>query len=65
MGITEVSGGLNFQQPYFSEIVEHEIRGEPSTPLINPKDRLARFGDGLLTHLCETHDYQMGLLNAD
>ena len=63
--ISEIGGGLNFRRPKFSEIVDRVIRGELSTLVIAHKDRLARFGFELLSHLCETHDCQIMVLNTE
>ena len=62
--ISEIGGGLNFERPKFSDLVDRIVRSELSTLVIAHKDRLARFGYELLAHLCETHGCQIVVLNT-
>jgi predicted site-specific integrase-resolvase len=63
--IAEISGGLNFKRPKFSDLVDRIVRSELSTRVIAHKGRLARCGVGLLAHLCETHGCQIVVLNTE
>ena len=63
--VSEIGGGLNYKRPKFLELVDRIVRGEVATLVIAHKDRLARFGFDLLTHLCETHDCQIVVLNTE
>ncbi len=63
--ISEIGGGLNFKRPKFSDVVDRIVRSELSTLVIAHKDRLARFGYELLAHLCETHGYQIVVVNTE
>ena len=63
--ISEIGGGLNFERPKFSALVDRIVRSELSTLVIAHQDRLARFGFELLAHLCETHGCQIVVLNTE
>lgn len=63
--ISEIGGGLNFKRPKFTELVDRIVRGEIDTLVIAHKDRLVRFGYDLLVHLCQSHDCQIIVLNAE
>ncbi len=57
--MSATGGGLNFERPKFSDIIDRIVRGALSPLVIAPPDRLARFGCELLEHGCETHDGQL------
>jgi len=63
--ISEIGGGLNFKRKQFLRLVDAIIAGEVAVLLIAHKDRLARFGYGLLLHLCETHDCRLVVMNTE
>ena len=63
--IAEIGGGLNFKRPKFLTLVDAILAGEVATLVIAHKDRLARFGYELLTHLCETHQCAVLVLNQE
>jgi putative resolvase len=63
--ISEIGGGLNFQRPKFTDLVDRVIRGEIATLVIAHKDRLARFGYDLLVHLCQTQECRLIVLNTE
>jgi predicted site-specific integrase-resolvase len=63
--ISGMGGGLNFERPKFSDLVDRIIRSELSTVVIAHQDRLARFGFEWLAHLCETHGCQIVVLNTE
>src|SRR5271157_184647 len=63
--ISEIGGGLNFKRPKFTELVDRIVRGEIVTLVIAHQDRLARFGYDLLVHLCQSHDWQIIVLNTE
>jgi putative resolvase len=58
-------GGLNFTRPKFLSIVDAILAGEVALLVIAHKDRLARFGYELLTHLCDTHQCAVLVLNQE
>jgi putative resolvase len=63
--ITEIGSGLNFKRPKFLELTDAIVAGQISTLIIAHKDRLARFGDDLLIHLCVTHQCDVLVLNQE
>ena len=63
--IADIGGGLNFKRPKFLKLVDAIIAGEVSTLIIAHKDRLARFGYDLLTHICATHQCEILVLNQE
>jgi putative resolvase len=63
--VAEIGGGLNFTRPKFLKLVDAIIAGEVATLVIAHKDRLARFGYELLTHLCDTHHCTLLVLNQE
>jgi predicted site-specific integrase-resolvase len=63
--IAEIGGGLNFKRPKFLKLIDAIVAGEVSTLIIAHKDRLARFGNDLLTHLCAAHQCEILVLNQE
>lgn len=63
--IEEVGGGLNFKRKRFLEIMDRVIAGDIQTLIIAHKDRLARFGYGLIEHLCEVANCQLIVMNTE
>ena len=63
--IEEVGGGLNFKRPKFTELIDSIIAGEVESLVIAHKDRLARFGFDLLSHLCHTHGCELLVINTE
>lgn len=63
--ISEMGGGLNFKRKQFLRLVDAVIAGEVSTLVIAHKDRLARFGESLLVHLCEIHECKLIVMNTE
>jgi putative resolvase len=63
--IAKIGGGLNFTRPTCLKLVDAIIAGEVATLVIAHKDRLARFGYELLTHLCDTHHCAVLVLNQE
>jgi predicted site-specific integrase-resolvase len=63
--IAEVGGGLNFKRPRLLKLVDAIIAGEIAILIIAHKDRLARFGYDLLSHLCTTHHCELMVLNQE
>lgn len=63
--IEEVGGGLNFKRKRFLEIMDRIIAGDIETLVIAHKDRLARFGYGLIEHLCEVANCQVIVMNTE
>lgn len=63
--ITEIGGGLNFKRPKFVDIVDAINRHEVSHLVIAHKDRLARFGFDLLSHLCNIAGTELLVLNQE
>jgi putative resolvase len=63
--IEEIGGGLNLKRPKFLAIVDAIVSREVSLLVVGHKDRLARFGFDLLSHLCQTHDCQLQVINTE
>ncbi len=63
--ITEIGGGLNFKRPKFTSVLDAVVRREVSHLVIAHKDRLARFGFDLLSHLCEVAGTELLVLNQE
>ncbi len=63
--VVEIGGGLDFTRPKFLKLVDAIIAGEVETLVIAHSDRLARFGCELITHLCETHQCAVLVLNQE
>jgi len=63
--ISEVGGGLNFRRKKFLGIVDRICSGDIETIVLAHKDRLARFGFELLSHLCEKNNCQILILNTE
>lgn len=63
--IGEVGGGLNFKRKRFLEIMDRIVAGDIAVLVIAHKDRLARFGYGLIEHLCEVANCQVLVMNTE
>jgi predicted site-specific integrase-resolvase len=63
--IAEIGGGLNFKRPKFLQLVDAIVAHHVGTLIIAHKDRLARFGYDLLTHLCTMHQCTILVLNQE
>ena len=63
--VVEIGGGLNFTRPKFLKLVDAVVAGDVETLVLAHKDRLARFGYELLSHLCETHQCAVLVLNQE
>jgi predicted site-specific integrase-resolvase len=63
--ISEIGGGLNFKRPKFLALVDRIIAGRVMVLVIAHKDRLARFGFDLLSHLCVTHGCELLVMNTE
>lgn len=63
--VAETGGGLDFTRPKFLKLVDAIIAGDVETLIIAHNDRLARFGHELVTHLCETHQCALLVLNQE
>ncbi len=63
--IEEIGGGLNFKRKQFLAMVDGIIAGEIGTVIIAHKDRLARFGNDLILHLCEQHQCTLLIMNTE
>ena len=61
----EIGGGLNFNRPKFTALIDRIVQGEIAYLVIARKDRLARFGYDLVAHLCETHRCKILVLNTE
>ncbi len=61
----EIGGGLNFKRPIFLKLVDRIIAGEVSQLVVAHKDRLARFGFDLLSHLCRTHGCELLVIDSE
>ncbi len=63
--IEEVGGGLNFKRKQFLEIIDRIVAGNIATLVIAHQDRLARFGYGLIEHLCEVGNCELIVMNTE
>ena len=63
--IEEIGGGLNFKRKCFIEMVDDVIRGNIKTLVIAHRDRLARFGFDLLSHLCQEHECELLVIDSE
>ena len=63
--IEEIGGGLNFKRPAFLKLIDRIVAGDVSKLVIAHKDRLARFGFDLLSHLCRVHQCELLVLNSE
>jgi putative resolvase len=63
--VEEIGGGLNFKRKRFLNIVDRIGVGAIETLVIAHKDRLARFGYGLIEHLCEIAACQLVVMNTE
>jgi len=63
--IEEIGGGLDFKRPQFLALIDRILRHEVRTLIVAHKDRLARFGFDLLTHLCRQYQCTLLILNNE
>lgn len=63
--IEEIGGGLNFKRPKFLALIDAVIDNQVESLVIAHKDRLARFGLDLLTHLCQKHGCDLQIINTE
>jgi predicted site-specific integrase-resolvase len=63
--VEEVGGGLNFKRPKLLAIVADLVDGRIERLVIAHKDRLARFGFDLLTHLADLFGAEVVVLNTE
>jgi predicted site-specific integrase-resolvase len=63
--ISEIGGGLNFKRPKFLALIDRIVAGRVSLVVIAHKDRLARFGFDLLSHLCVMHGCELLVMNTE
>lgn len=63
--LEEIGGGLNFKRPIFLKVVDRIVAGEVSHLILAHKDRLARFGFDLLSHLCQTHGCELLVIGSE
>ncbi|MCL0093721.1 IS607 family transposase [Dehalococcoidia bacterium] len=63
--IEEIGGGLNFNRPRFTYLIDAIIAGNVETLVIAHKDRLCRFGFELIEHLCKTRGCDLLVTNME
>lgn len=63
--IEEIGGGLNFKRPKFLSIVSEITTGKVGCLVVAHKDRLARFGFDLLSHLAKENSCEIVVLNTE
>ena len=61
----EIGGGLNFKRPAFLKLIDRIIAGDVSQLILAHKDRLARFGFDLLSHICRTHKCELLVIDSE
>lgn len=63
--IEEIGGGLNFNRPKFTHLIDAIVAGNVETLVIAHKDRLCRFGFELVEHLCKIHGCDLLVMNME
>ena len=63
--LEEIGGGLNFKRPIFLKVVDRIVAGEVSHLILAHKDRLARFGFDLISHLCHTNGCELLVIDSE
>jgi putative resolvase len=63
--IAEIGGGMSFKRKAFLRLVDGIIAGEIGLLIIAHKDRLTRFGFGLIEHLCEQSGCELLVMNVE
>lgn len=63
--IEEVGGGLNFKRPKFLQLVDSIVADAIGKLIIAHKDRLARFGFDLISHVAVKHGCDLLVINTE
>jgi predicted site-specific integrase-resolvase len=63
--IKEIGGGMNFKRRKFLGLMDEVLSGHIQRVVIAHKDRLARFGDELISHLFRRHGCELIVLNSE
>jgi len=63
--VKEIGGGLNFKRKKFLKLINQITLGRVETLVVAHKDRLARFGFDLISHLCEVNSCDLVVMNNE
>lgn len=63
--VEEVGGGLSFRRATFLKLVDDIYDGRVRCLVIAHKDRLARYGFGLIEHLTQQHACEVVVMNSE
>jgi putative resolvase len=63
--VMEIGGGLNFKRKAFFALVDAILDGQVERVVLAHQDRLARFGDQLLVHLCQSPQCELLVMNTE
>ena len=63
--VQEIGGGMNFKRKKFLALVSRIVTGEVEKLLVAHKDRLVRFGFGLIEHLARENGCEVVVVNQE
>lgn len=63
--VQEIGGGMNFKRKNFLALVSRIVAGEVERLLVAHKDRLVRFGFGLIEHLAQENGCVIVVVNQE
>ena len=63
--VTEIGGGMNFDEPKFMSIVNGIFDGSVGPLIVAHKDRLARFGFDMVKNLADTYGCEIIVTNTE
>ena len=63
--VEEVGGGLNFNRKEFLNLIDGINQGKIERLIVAHKDRLTRFGFGLIEHLCKSNNVELLVMNSE
>ena len=63
--VKEIGGGLNYTRPKFLKVIDGIVTGRIECIVIAHKDRLARFGFELISHLCATYNCKLVIMDNE
>jgi predicted site-specific integrase-resolvase len=63
--IKEIGGGMNFKRRKFLSLMDEVLSGHIQRVVMAHKDRLARFGSELISHLFRRYGCELVILNSE
>lgn len=63
--IVEIGKSLDFNRPKLLKIVDSILIGRTERLIIGHEDRLARFGNDLIEHICQRYGCELVIMNAE